>query len=139
MDPNYLHVLLEYAWRASFVPFSSIATLAAMKAWGGFNLQLGFAMATLGLVLGYTANWLLGRFLLRQYKSGKFSISPEWYARVAHIFIKYLFFILLFSWFGFFNLISVAAAFLGCRWFMVVPLSAFGHAAYVYWQTFGHL
>lgn len=119
---HYLHVFLESAWVASIIPLSSEPSFSAMKAFGGFNMMLAFALAVAGATVGQLFNWLIGQFLLKLKNNGTFKLPDQHYAYAAFMFNRYGVFLLFFSWAPLCNLIVVAAGFLGARPKIVLPL-----------------
>lgn len=121
----YLPILIESAHAASIIPLASEATAYAMKAFGGFNMELAFALSVIGGTLGHAFNWGVGALLAR-WKGA----NGEVHARAQRIFKKYLIFLLLFCWFPVMNFAVVASGFLGVRLKTALPLIALGLAGY---------
>ena len=127
----YLDVLIESAWRASFIPLPSEATLAAMQAFGGYNIPLAVAMAVVGGVAIQMLNWWIGTLLFKlRNHTGGWNIPDTTLAKAQHIFTKYAVFLLLFAWATFGNVLVVIAGFLGAKPKMVLPLLVVGYAAH---------
>lgn len=126
----YLQVFLENAHAASVVPMASSAALLAMKAFGGYNMPLAYAIAVAGAVLGQTFNWYVG-VLLRKTPVGL--LSDERYRHGKMLFHKYGIFLLLLCWAPIMNFVTVAAGFLEVRLKTALPLIILGTAAWFGW------
>jgi membrane protein YqaA with SNARE-associated domain len=59
----YLDIMLEHIGGASALPFISSLTLEAMQLFGGYHLTIPALMALIGMVIGGTLNWAVGRGL----------------------------------------------------------------------------
>lgn len=131
MPFHYLQILVESAWAASIIPGASEATFAAMKAFGGFNLELAAALSAMGSIIGQLFNWGVGKLLLKLKYSGSFKMSEPLYIKTQTFFNKYfLFVLLLFSWAPLFNIFTVAAGFLAVPLRIALPLLAIGNAVF---------
>lgn len=127
MTPDfYSRVFIESAWVASILPLAAEQTLYAMKAFGGFDLDKAFVLALIGSTLGQLFNWGLGRGLLKMKERGMFNVSDYWYSRIGNLYIKYGVFTLFFCWAPLCNFLVVAAAFLGVRARIALPLMLLG-------------
>lgn len=118
----YLNILIESAWVATIIPWSQEPTFFAMKAFGGFNMPLAFALAVVGATLGHVFNWWLGGFMFKLKEKENWPLPQRYYDRAQRIFNRYLVFLLLFAWLPMFNFLVVASGFLGARLKLVLPL-----------------
>ncbi|MDX2112148.1 MAG: hypothetical protein SFW63_00195 [Alphaproteobacteria bacterium] len=124
---HYLNVFFEAFHTATIIPFSSEATMAAMKAFGGFNIPAAIVLAIAGGVLGQMFNWWLGTFLASKRPSNGWNIPDSFYDKARHIFNTYLVFLLVLSWVTLGNFFTLAAGFLGAKPKMVFPLVLIGY------------
>ena len=126
---NTFNILLESFWTASVVPFANDATLYAMKAFGTHDMALPVAVAAVGAVAGQAFNWWLGTLLRKlSHRAPKPVLSEEKYEKAAHIFNRYIFFLLFFSFLPLFKFLVLAAGFLGTRLRTALPLILAGYA-----------
>lgn len=119
---QYLSVFIEALWNASIVPGASEATLAAMRSFGGFDIDLAATLAIAGAFLGQLFNWLLGVFLLKLKNQGAMPIPPQMHEKASASFQRYFVWFLLFCWLPMFNFFTLTAGFLGVRPRIALPL-----------------
>ncbi len=129
---DYLNVFFEAFHTATIIPFSSEATMAAMKGFEGsgfedFNIPAAIVLAVAGGVLGQMFNWWLGTFLASKRKPDGWNIPDSLYDKARHIFNTYLVFLLVLSWVTLGNFFTLAAGFLGAKPKMVLPLVLIGY------------
>jgi membrane protein YqaA with SNARE-associated domain len=130
INNHYINVFFEAFHTASIIPLSSEATMAAMKAFGGFNLTTALALAIAGGILGQMFNWWLGSFLIKKRPANGWNIPDTLYEKARHIFNKYLVFLLIFCWLPLGNFFMLAAGFLGAKPKMIFPLLLIGYAVH---------
>lgn len=117
--PPYVQVFFEALAANQLLPLTSEAMLAAMQAFGGFDLRQAAALGALGAVLAHAVNYALGRGLLELKRREQVFVSEKFYAAGARLGRRWALPLLLFTWVPFGALLPVAAGF-----FHVPPLRA---------------
>lgn len=135
MNP-YVTVFKDAAWNASIIPFSSEATLFAMRGFGGFDLHLALMMTIVGAMAGLLFNWGIGRLILLLFRRGKVRMNQAQYEKASFVLRRYFLFLLLLCWNPMLNYMPVVAAFLGVRLRIALPLMLVGEAGYYTYQLF---
>lgn len=123
----YLKLFLEAAWTASVVPLGNEPTYAAMRLFGGYNMNMALVIATAGASLGQVFNWGIGYALQTQRNNSKMKVSEHWYNKVSTIFNKYCIWLLLFCWAPLCKLLLVVAGFTRAPIKLVLPLVVVGN------------
>jgi membrane protein YqaA with SNARE-associated domain len=134
---HYLNIFFEAFHTASLVPFSSEATLAAMKAFGGFELWPAVLAGAAGGVLAQWLNWLIGHWLRARRPVGGWHMDEALLGKASAFFHRYLVWLLLGSWLTMGNVLVLVAGFLGVRLGVMLPLVAVGYVARYGWLALG--
>ena len=119
----YANVFIEAAHTASVIPFANNVTYFSMHGFGGFNMPLAFALATLGAFLGAKLNWIIGKAFSRLPGAKKYTSARAFFQRHGM-------YLLLFSFLPLLNFTSLAAGFLGLRARVAMPLCLISWAGY---------
>jgi membrane protein YqaA with SNARE-associated domain len=129
----YIQTLFESAHAASIIPFGSEISHIAMRVYGGYNIPLACALAIAGGALGHAFNFGIGKTLKALHEQGTLRLKEKWYNDAAYFFNRGVFFLLLFCWLPFFNVLSLIAGFLGTGFYITMTLATLGLVGRYLW------